>query len=196
MSSSTSDLPTVGQLRKIMRDLSDELYEAWKVELGKRISDLEFEGYLAKDHLNVSSAVWRLPNDSVRRSLCKLQDDLDVRGFEYDFRFDYMDDTEWVLWYAIELPERDEMSSSDSEDDEEEDVPLLDLSTDDVYNKHDGVINIDQLAPDLEKLKLRVPKEWQECRDSDSSSVADMLPDVSVQPNLTDARNRVIFLDS
>ena len=102
----SNELPTIKELRRTMRKLSVQLYHAWKQELRSRLLDLEFEGYIAKDHINVHPAVWRLPNDEVRYALSLLQDDLENNNYEFDFRFDDVDEVNWVMFYAIELPER------------------------------------------------------------------------------------------
>ena len=107
-------IPSVADMRKIMRDLSESLYEAWKIEISDRMKHLEFEGYITRDHLQLPSTVWRLPNDEVRYALCKLEEDLARHGYDYEFRFDDVDDVNWVMFYSIQLPERDEEDDDDS----------------------------------------------------------------------------------
>jgi len=107
-------IPSVADMRKMMRDLSESLYEAWKIEISDRMKHLEFEGYITRDHLQLPSTVWRLPNDEVRYALCKLEEDLARHGYDYEFRFDDVDDVNWVMFYSIQLPERDEEDDDDS----------------------------------------------------------------------------------
>jgi len=111
------EIPSVSQVRKTMRQLSNQLYIAWKKELCTRILDFEFEGYIAQDHIDINPAVWRLPNDEVGYALSKIQDDLDKLGYEYEFKFDDVDDVSWIMFYCIELPDRIEDPDEDVEND-------------------------------------------------------------------------------
>ncbi|KAJ3038954.1 hypothetical protein HDV00_012784 [Rhizophlyctis rosea] len=179
-----------------MRDLSDQLYLAWKGEMAKRITDLDFEGFISKDDVRVQSSAWRLPNEGVRRALYKLQEDLDILGYEYDFRFEHVSDTDWVLFYAIELPERDEDGLSDDDDEEEgltvnpssipADIPGERASE---AIKGIGEILTDlKIARDLENLQIRVPKQWHETEQHGEQPEHE-------HEHLGDTRNKVIFLD-
>lgn len=117
------DLPSVSQVRKIMRSLATTLYEAWKAEISDRLLHLEFEGFITKDNIQVPSAVWRLPNPEVRYALCKLEDDLERLGYDYDFKFDDVDEVNWTMFYSIALPdvEEDEQDEQDEQDGEQND---------------------------------------------------------------------------
>jgi hypothetical protein len=120
------DLPSVSQVRKIMRSLAITLYEAWKAEISDRLLHLEFEGFITKDNIQIPSAVWRLPNPEVRYALCKLEDDLERLGYDYDFKFDDVDDVNWTMFYSIALPdgydvEEDEQNGQSDEQNEEQD---------------------------------------------------------------------------
>lgn len=105
------EIPSVVEVRKIMRSLSESLYEAWKEEIADRLRHLEFEGCICREHILVPNEVWRLPNDEVRYALCKLEEDLRSLGYDYEFKFNDVDDVHWVMFYSITLPERDEYDS-------------------------------------------------------------------------------------
>jgi len=89
-------------------------------EIGQRLRDLELEGEITKDDIDVSDAVWRLPNTEVRKALSKLQDLLEEAGYEYEFRFQDIDNINWILFYSIELPEREDTDDEDEEEEDEE----------------------------------------------------------------------------
>jgi hypothetical protein len=112
------EIPSVLEVKNIMRRLSEELYEAWKLEIADRLRNLEFEGCICKEHIVVSDAVWRLPNDEVRYALCKLEEELRFLGYDYEFKFNDVDDVHWVMFYSVSLPERDEDATCDACDDE------------------------------------------------------------------------------
>lgn len=109
--------PSVLDVRKKMRMLSLQLYRSWRKELALRLLNLELEGYIAQDHVMVSSAVWRLPNDEIRYALNRLQQDLQDKGFkDYQFKFDRVDETSFVMLYKIDIPElEDELDDDELE---------------------------------------------------------------------------------
>jgi hypothetical protein len=114
-------IPPANVVQKLMRKLSAELFRAWRKEIGQRLRDLELEGEITKDDIDVSDAVWRLPNTEVRKALSKLQDLLEEAGYEYEFRFQDIDNINWILFYSIELPEREDTDDEDEDEEEEED---------------------------------------------------------------------------
>lgn len=116
---SESIIPLAGDVQKIMKQLSTELYKAWRNEIGRRLRDLEFQGAITREDLTVSESVWRLPNTEVTKALSRLQKNLREAGYSYEFRFQDVDDPNWFLSYIIELPEREESD----EDDDVEDTP-------------------------------------------------------------------------
>lgn len=117
--SSQKELPTVLELSKLLKNLSNILYVAWRKELRERILNLELEGYISKDHINVPSSVWRLPNDNIRYALGKLKTELDNLGYDYEFKFDEVDEVNWVMWYSLVLPEDEDKDDEVSDDKEE-----------------------------------------------------------------------------
>lgn len=118
---SSKRLPSVKDVRRTMRNLAMELYSVWRRELRDRILNLEFEGYIAKDHINVNSAVWRLPNSEIRFALDMLKSELDNLGYDYEFKFEDVDDVTFILLYSITLPEEDEEDEEDYSDFETDD---------------------------------------------------------------------------
>jgi len=122
----TSALPTVAELRSIMRDLAEGLYLAWLDVISNRLRHLEFEGFVTKDDVQVPMEVWRLPNDEVRYALCKLEDELQSLGYDYEFRFDNVDDASWIMFYTISLPDREDPGGNDVLT-VDQDMPLHDL---------------------------------------------------------------------
>ena len=124
-------IPTVAEIKKNMSRLSNILYNAWSKELRLRLLDLEFSGVIQRDHVRVPSSVWRLPNNEIRKALSKLQQDLEKEGYEYVFRFDDVNEVEWMMFYSIELPESDTESISDVDfecEDSEEDSTSQEIS--------------------------------------------------------------------
>ncbi len=115
----TNIIPLAGDVQKIMKQLSTELYKAWRNEIGKRLRDLEFQGEITRQDLTVSESVWRLPNTEVRKALSRLQKNLREAGYSYEFRFQDVDDNNWFLSYLIELPEREESDEDNDINDTE-----------------------------------------------------------------------------
>lgn len=113
--SSPGTIPSINEMKKIMRSLSESLYSAWKAEIGERLRDLEFDGYISKEHIDVPDAVWRLPNDEVRYALCKLEEELESLGYDYEFKFDGVDDVHWLMYYSVVLPDRDDHETNEDE---------------------------------------------------------------------------------
>jgi DNA-binding Lrp family transcriptional regulator len=113
-------IPSVVEIQKAMRKLSIQLYHAWRAELRERLLNLEFDGYITKEDIEVDPGVWRLPNNEVRFALSKLQDELDHQGYEYEFKFDDVDDVYWIMFYSIELP--DELDDMDAVEENTEQV--------------------------------------------------------------------------
>lgn len=110
-------IPSVADVRNVIQHLTDILYSAWRCELSSRIRNLELIGYIAPNHIDVPNAVWRLPNEGFNNALRKIQEELDNLGYEFEFKFEQLDDdVHWILCYSIDLPKREE----DDEDDEEE----------------------------------------------------------------------------
>lgn len=99
------NIPTIIELKKIMRSHSECLYTSWKHVIANRLVNLEFDGYISKNHIQVHDAVWRLPNDEIRYALCKLEEDFEKLGYDYEFKFDDVDDTHWIMYYSITLPD-------------------------------------------------------------------------------------------
>lgn len=102
-------LPRAEELLHKMNKVCDELYLAWVAEISNRLSNFEFSGFIELKCLqlpNISQVV-HLPNKYVRSALCKLQNDLDLLGYDYTFKFDDVlhNDRSWGLGYTIELPE-------------------------------------------------------------------------------------------
>ena len=96
-------IPSAKQLDKLMKNLSDDLCDLWANELGKKLTNLEFQGCMS---VTVSETLSLLPNIYVQRALCKLQDRLDDLEYEYVFKFDDINiSRNWTLHYEIELPE-------------------------------------------------------------------------------------------
>jgi hypothetical protein len=114
------DIPSLSELKQIMEGHSNDLYEAWRRELGTRLRSLEFEGFINNDDVNLSNTVYRLPNDQLRKAICRLESDLEKLGYDYDFRFEDVG-FNWVLFYHVLLPERDE----DETDKDRKDSGLL-----------------------------------------------------------------------
>ena len=116
------EIPSSKQVKKRMRELSIELYEAWKSEICDRLLNLEFTGYIAKDHLDLPSAVWRLPNSEIIYALNKLKDDLEHLGYDYEFKFDDIDEVDFIVLYNISMENTEEDDESvDGSDDEKSD---------------------------------------------------------------------------
>ena len=109
--STSSVIPLASDVQRIMRKLSDELFTAWRDEIAQRLRDLEFSGYISKGNIQVSDAVWRLPNTEVRKALGRLQKLLADAGYEYEFRFQDVDEVNWILFYSVDLPEREDSDS-------------------------------------------------------------------------------------
>lgn len=109
-------IPSLDEMKKIMRSLAEVLYETWKQEIGARLRNLEFDGYITKEHIDVPEAVWRLPNDEVRYALCKLEEDIYSLGYDYEFKFDDVDDVYWIMFYSITMPERDDALEEEEND--------------------------------------------------------------------------------
>ena len=107
-SKSISSIPSVYEMKRIMRNLSEKLYEEWKKEIAERLRHLEFDGCICREHITVPDEVWRLPNDEVRYALCKLEEDLRSLGYDYEFKFNDVDDVHWVMFYSVSLPERED----------------------------------------------------------------------------------------
>ncbi len=113
---SQSNIPLAQDVQRLMKKLSEDLYRAWREEIGQRLRDLEFQGEITKHDLSVPNSVWRLPNTEVRKALSKLQINLKDAGYSYEFRFQDVDDTNWILSYVIDLPEREESDEEDIAD--------------------------------------------------------------------------------
>jgi hypothetical protein len=99
------EIPSVSQIKGMMRTLSEILYTAWKSEIANRLLHLEFAGIITRDNIGVPSTVWRLPNAEVRYALCKLEQDLQNLGYDYDFKFDEVNELNWTMYYSIMLPD-------------------------------------------------------------------------------------------
>ncbi len=104
----SNSIPLAKDVQTLMKKLSGDLYRAWRQEVGERLRNLEFQGEITKHDLNVPDSVWRLPNTEVRKALSKLQTNLQDAGYSYEFRFQDVDDANWILSYVIDLPEREE----------------------------------------------------------------------------------------
>jgi hypothetical protein len=128
-----NEIPSVTELTNIMEKYSQDLYNECKRELGIRLRNLEFEGYISKNDINVSDIVYRLPNPYLNKAICNLKIELERLGYDYDFRFENIE-LNWVLFYHIVLPDREE------ENDIEQacNIPLPDSSID-----SDGSIDSD-----------------------------------------------------
>ncbi len=142
---SSKQLPSVTDVRKTMRRLSLVLYDAWKRELRDRILNLEFDGYIAKDHINVPSAVWRLPNSEITYALNRLKRDLQELGYDYEFKFDDVDDVTFIVLYVISLPEttEDEDESLFNTEDFEENLDESSSNVGNEYDNEDGETSYD-----------------------------------------------------
>src|SRR3954469_10781431 len=112
------DIPSVAELVSIMEKYSNDLYTEWRRELGVRLRELEFEGYISKDQINVNDVVYRLPNEHLRKAVCNLESDFESLGYDYDFRFEDVG-LNFVLFYRVILPERDDVHEEGEEEGEE-----------------------------------------------------------------------------
>lgn len=104
-------LPSNEELYNICKNNANLLYTAWKKELAYRIHNLEFCGIIDSSHINVSSVVWRLPNNFIRDALRKLEDELEKLGYDYEFKFGDVQDSNFILYYEIDPPECDDDES-------------------------------------------------------------------------------------
>jgi len=131
-----TQLPKVSEIKNTMKILCKILYQKWKFELTRRLKNLEFKGDLSiKNEHHLFS---RLPNKYIRTALSKLQDDLDVLGYDYSFKFeDVFEHENWSLRYEIELPE--DITSSDENDEEYEDDILVTVSSDSDELEYDKI---------------------------------------------------------
>lgn len=129
----SKQLPSVGDMRRTMRRLSLILYNEWKRELRYRLFNLEFEGYIAKDHIDVPSIVWRLPNQEITYALNRLKKDLQELGYDYEFKLDNVNEITFDVIYNISLP--DDCDEEETKDDDEllnEDNAALEELPDDI----------------------------------------------------------------
>ena len=116
-------IPSLSELNKTLKKLSCSLYTAWKNELAFRIHNLEFCGFIESENLkDIPQTVWRLPNNYIRNALQKLENDLDKLGYDYEFKFDSVNEINWVLRYEIDPPEGGDEDDDDDENSDEEDL--------------------------------------------------------------------------
>ena len=119
MSKTTSLIPSAAELRAFMQEYARQLCDEWKREIGTRLLELEFEGFISRKEISVSDAAYRLPNAQLRYALGLLEEELEKLGYDYEFRFEDVDSADWVLCYSVTLPEDESEESDETEESEE-----------------------------------------------------------------------------